>query len=89
MNDQQPLRGLMPFKDQEKRREFMRKWRAANRERLRTASQKWRTANLEKVWETNRAYREANREKVRANQRKHQAKKQAMAKECVGPDATG
>jgi hypothetical protein len=41
----------MPFKDQDKRREFMRKWRA--------------------------------------NQRKHQAKKQAMAKECVGPDATG
>jgi hypothetical protein len=33
-----------PQKDPEKRREFMRKWRAANREKLRAASRKWRNA---------------------------------------------
>jgi hypothetical protein len=86
-NGQQPLRGIVPYRDPEKRREFMRKWRAANRDKLRKASLKWRTANLDKVRETNRVYREANREKVRGYQRKHQAKKRARAKERVGTDA--
>jgi hypothetical protein len=88
-NGQQPPRGLMPFKDPEKRREFMRKWRAANREKLRAASQKWRTANLDQVRETNRAWREANREKVRAKQRKYEAAKRAMANERGDPGETG
>jgi hypothetical protein len=72
----------------EKRREFHRKWRAANREKLRAASQKRRTVNLDHIRETERAYREANRERIRANRRK-QAKKQAMAKQRGDPDATG
>jgi hypothetical protein len=55
----------VPYADPEKRREFQRKWRAANRDKLRKASLKWRTANLDKVRETNRVYREANRDKVR------------------------
>jgi hypothetical protein len=45
----------VPYRDPEKRREFMRKWRAANRDKLRKASLKWRTANLDKVRETNRS----------------------------------
>jgi hypothetical protein len=88
-NGQQPPRGGMPHADPEKRREFHRKWRAANREKLRAASQKRRTVNLDHIRETERPYREANRERIRANRRKHQAKKQAMAKERGDPDATG
>jgi hypothetical protein len=41
-NGQQPPRGSVPYADPEKRREFQRKWRAANREKLRKASLKWR-----------------------------------------------
>jgi hypothetical protein len=48
-NGQQPPRGIVPYRVPEKRREFMRKWRAANGDKLRKASQKWRTANLDKV----------------------------------------
>jgi hypothetical protein len=61
----------------------MRKWRAANREKLRQASQKWRNANLDKARQSTRAYRD--REKVRARQRKCDAAKRARAKE--GGDA--
>jgi hypothetical protein len=82
-------RGSVPYTDPEKRREFQRKWRAANREKLRQASQKWRNANLDKARHSTRAYREANREKVRALQRKYDAAKRARAKERVDPEATG
>jgi len=80
-------RGSVPHKDPVKRREFMRKWRAANREKLRQASQKWRNANLDKARQSTRAYREANREKVRARQRKYDAAKRARAK-VRNPDTT-
>jgi hypothetical protein len=81
------LRGSVPHKDPQKRREFMRKWRAANREKLRQASQKWRTANLDKARQSTRACREANPEKVRAQQRKYDAAKRARAK-LRHPNAT-
>jgi hypothetical protein len=88
-NGQQPRRGSVPHKDPEKRREFIRKWRAANPEKVREANRKWRTTNLDQVRQTNRAYREANLEKVRSYQRQHQAKKRARAKERVGTETTG
>jgi hypothetical protein len=78
----------VPFTDPEKRREFHRKWRTANRDKIREASQKWRTAHLDQVRQKNRAWREANREKVRAQQRKYQAAKRARSKERDS-DATG
>jgi hypothetical protein len=83
------LRGSVPYKDPEKRREGIRKWRAANRERIRETSLKWRTANPDKIRQSARAYRETNREKVRAQQRKYAAAKRARAKERGDPDATG
>jgi hypothetical protein len=82
-------RGSVPYPDPEKRREFQRKWRAANREKIREASQKWRNANLDKARQSTRAYREANREKVRERQRKYDAAKRARAQELVDPEATG
>ncbi len=81
-------RGIVPYKDPEKRRAGIRKWRAANREKVREVDRKWRTANLDQVRQKNRARREANREKVRAQQRKYQTAKRAKAKEYVDPDAT-
>jgi hypothetical protein len=59
----------VPHRAPEKRKEIIRKWRAANREKIRETSQKWRAANPDKVRQSTRAYREANREKVRAQQR--------------------
>jgi hypothetical protein len=53
----------MPYKDPEKRREGLRKWRAANREKAREANRKWRLANPDKSRRATRAYREANRER--------------------------
>jgi hypothetical protein len=84
-NGQPPPRGYVPYKDPEKRGEFHRKWRAANRDKIRKASQKWRTAHLDQVRQKNRAWREANREKVRAQQRKYQAAKRAKAKNTPIP----
>jgi hypothetical protein len=48
-NDQQPPRGIVPQEDPEKRRESVRKWRAANPEKVREANLKWRTANRDKA----------------------------------------
>src|SRR5580692_9590798 len=47
-NGQQPPRGYVPYKDPEKRRECVRRWRAANREKAREAAQRWRVANRDK-----------------------------------------
>src|SRR5271154_2157839 len=78
--------GSVTHKAPLKRRKSMRKWRAANREKLRQSSQKWRNANLEKARQSTRAYRDANREKVRTLQRKYDAAKRARAKERGDPD---
>ena len=88
-NGQQPPRGSVPYKDPEKRRESVRKWRAANREKTREANRKWRLANLEKSRQVSHAYRQANLERVRAYQRKYRAAKRARAKEGGGSSATG
>jgi hypothetical protein len=76
--------GPVPHRDPEKSKEAIRKWRAANRERIREAGQKWRAANLDKARQMARAYREANLEQVRARQRKYAAAKRARAKERGG-----
>jgi hypothetical protein len=88
-NGQQPPRGSVPHKDPEKRREGIRKWRAANREKIREANLKWRTANPDKARQASRAYREANLELIRSRQRQHQAAKRARAKERGDPEVTG
>jgi hypothetical protein len=62
-NGQQPPRGIVPHEDPEKRRESVRKWRAANPEKVREANLKWRTGNRDKARLASRKYREANLEK--------------------------
>jgi len=57
----------------EKGREATRKYQAANPEKVREATRKYRAANLEKVRESSRKYRAANPEKVRESSRKYQA----------------
>jgi hypothetical protein len=77
----------VPYKDLEKRREDLRKWRAANREKARAANQKWRIANRDKTRQMSRKYREADLEKVRAQNRKSQATRRSRAKEGGDSDA--
>jgi hypothetical protein len=84
-NGQQPPRGSVPYKDPEKRRECVRRWRAANREKAREAGQRWRAANREKSRQMSRKYREAHLENVRARERQYQAAKRARAKEPATP----
>jgi hypothetical protein len=87
-NGRPPPRGSVPYKDPEKRREGLRKWRAANPVKAREANQKWRNANRDKTRQMSRKYREANLEKVRTRERQYQATKRARAK-GGDPNATG
>jgi len=61
----------------EKRREYLRKWAAANRkknpEKVADNQRKWRASNPEKVTEGERKWRASNPEKVAESQRKHYA----------------
>ena len=56
----------MPHKDREKRKEYKRKWREANREREAATSKAWREANREREAARIKAWREANRERAAA-----------------------
>ena len=60
--------------NREKVNEASRKYRAANRERARAASRKWRVANREKVNEASRKWQVENREKVNEANRKYRKK---------------
>jgi hypothetical protein len=65
-----------------KRREYQRKWRAANLEKARERQRKWRAANLEKVREHQRKYqRKYQREYQREYQRKYRAANLEKARE--------
>jgi hypothetical protein len=57
----------------EKGRESTRKYRAAHPEKVRDAKKKWKAENPEKVRESSRKYRAANPEKVREATRKYRA----------------
>jgi hypothetical protein len=59
----------MPYKDPEKRREQVRRWRQNNPERSREIQKRYREANRERVRGNQRSYREANREKINAKAR--------------------
>lgn len=59
----------------EKRRERLRKWWAANRERLRAQRKAWRLANPEKNALWRKRWQQANREKARSYTRKYEAAK--------------
>lgn len=54
----------------EKRRERVRKWQEANRERARELCRKWQEANREKARESCREWREANPERARESGRR-------------------
>jgi hypothetical protein len=54
----------------EKRREYLKKYREANREKLREYNKKWSEANPEKVKEKTRKYRRTHPEKVKESIRK-------------------
>lgn len=49
----------MPYKDPERNRECIRKWKAENREYHLSQMQRWREANPDRVRELNRRYRES------------------------------
>ena len=57
-------------RDAGKRREYDRRYREKNREKLLEQKRAWREANPEKVREQNRRYREANRKKIRESNRR-------------------
>ena len=50
-----------------KKREYQRKWYAANKEKAKGSVRKYNTANKEKVRERDRKYREKNKEKILEN----------------------
>lgn len=54
----------MPHKDPEVRREYARRWSAANRVCLNERSRRWREANRERKAEVGRQWYEANRERI-------------------------
>jgi hypothetical protein len=73
----------MPYKNIEYRREFMRRYRAANREKIladkREYMKSYKEKNPEKVAEQQRAYRTANREKIAAKRKPYyQANKERI-----------
>lgn len=53
----------------EKKREYARRWREANREKTREASRRYGNAHPERLRERGRRWREANREKLREGYR--------------------
>jgi hypothetical protein len=75
------LSAEMAYKDPEKRREYFRKWRAANREKCREYGRHWVETNPDKALEARRKWREANQEKMRAAQRRRRAAKRTKTKE--------
>ena len=76
----------MPYKTSEKRREYRRKWTAANPEKKKESDRKWRAANLEKIREYDRKYREANPEKMREKMRKWRAKNPEYDRKWISPN---
>ena len=64
----------MPYKDQEKQKEYYRKWRETNPEKQKEYCRKWKVANREKQKESNRKWKVANPEKVRGYHRRQKAK---------------
>lgn len=86
------------YKDPEARREYMRQWRAANRERFLAAMKRWREANPEKVkkhnatwWRENseqhytngKRWRDANPDKLRELNRRHRTANPAKVREAI------
>jgi hypothetical protein len=63
----------MHYKTSEKKREYYRKWAAANPERVREIKRKWYAANIEKAREYYRKWAAANLEKKREANRKWRA----------------
>lgn len=55
----------------ERKREYVRKWHAANPEKVREYKRKWEAANPKKMREKKRKWREANPKKAREAQRKY------------------
>lgn len=55
----------------ERKREYVRKWHAANPEKVREYKRKWEAANPEKMREKKRKWREVNPKKVLEYQRKY------------------
>tara|TARA_R110002012_G_scaffold244880_1_gene419860 strand:- start:50 stop:748 length:699 start_codon:yes stop_codon:yes gene_type:complete len=72
----------MPYKTSEKRREYYRKWRAANPGKKREYDRKWREANPEKIKEASRKWVAANLEKERERKRKWNAANPEKVKEA-------
>lgn len=68
----------MPQSDPEARREYQRnyqrRWRAANKEKVIAATRKYRKANPEKCLEGQRAYRKSHIEKYREASKRNHAK---------------
>jgi len=54
----------MPYKDKEKRKEYMKQWRAKNPEKNREANKKWRAKNPEKNRQKAREYYQENKNKI-------------------------
>ena len=65
----------------EKRREYERKWRADNSERVKANRHKNYLKNKARHAETTRAYAEAHPEKMKAGSQKHQLKKYGLTPE--------
>lgn len=63
----------------EAKRNALRKWRAANKERCTQYNRDYRAAHKDHINEKNRAWRQANAEKVRAYYRDRYAKLKAAA----------
>lgn len=54
----------MPYKDKEKRKEYMKQWRTKNPEKNREANKKWRAKNPEKNRQKAREYYHENKNKI-------------------------
>ena len=65
----------------EKRREYLNKYREANREKLNDYNKKWREANPEKVKEKARKWREAHPEKAKESLMKYREANREMLNE--------
>lgn len=75
----------------EQKREYQRKWYAANRERVIAAVRAYALDNVDKIKEQQRQYREANRERLNAEARQkyvaNRAKRQACNKAWASANA--
>ena len=77
----------MPYKDPEKAREQMRRYRAANREQIQQKTREWRAANPERRADYDRRYAESDPERIRKMRREQRRRYVAANRERVNAAA--